>query len=364
MKIIYVDPMSENSLENYDKNLLSNLSNEEVIYFCSKNIETKSIKNTTIIKIYNYKNKNLILKLISYIISQLRLFKYILGEDIKILHFQWIKLYWFDYILFLVLLKNIKNIKIILTAHNVLPHDSGKKFYNIHKKIYKCLDGIIVHNIKTKRELVSEFGIESNKISVIQHGVLDHFEIENKELKSREKIVFGLIGNLQEYKGVDILLEAWQDKEILDNTEIELIIAGKKEIELSYPRNKNIILIDRFLEKTEFEEIIREIDIFVFPYRKISQSGVLLSILRYHKPIIVSNIGGLTEVFDIGKIGWILKENTKEELRKVIKSIIKNKEEVSEIKENHDLWKKIEKHYSWEKIGEKTEKFYIKIIQK
>ena len=56
-------------------------------------------------------------------------------------------------------------------------------------------------------------------------------------------------------------------------------------------------------------------DVLLLPYKEISQSGVLLSGLKYKKTFIVSNVGGLTQPFNLGKVGWVLENNTTSCLR-------------------------------------------------
>lgn len=361
-KIAYVDPMSENSPEIYDKNLLRNMKNINIFYFCSQYIKSEYLKNVNYKKIYNYKNKNLFLKGISYIISQIKLLLFILKNDIEIIHFQWLRLYWIDYLIISIL--KLQNKKVILTAHNLLPHDTGMKYFNIHKKIYKRVHGIIVHESNIKEEINKIFEIEKDKIKIIPHGLSDGINTVNiKESNNIEEkeLTFGLFGTLKEYKGVDILLYSW-DEELQSNKDIQLIIAGKKEMNFSYKENSNIKIMNKFLSEAEVKELLKKIDVFVLPYRKISQSGVLLSVLKYHKPVIVSNVGGLTEPFKIGKIGWILENNNSESLKRIIKMIVNNKKEVNNIKNNKELWEKIEKFYSWEEIGKKTMTYYEEVL--
>lgn len=362
-KLVYVNPMSEYSSEIYDKNLISNIKTMEIYYFCSNYIKNTELENINYIKNYNYKNKNILMKGISYTLSQLKLLLFIIKNKIKIVHIQWLRLYFIDYFLILILRK--LNVKVILTAHNVLPHDTGLKYRAIYKKIYNLLSGIIIHEENGKEELVEIFKINKNKIKVIPHGLIDgiiNLDEPASNIIKKKKINFCLFGVLKEYKGVDILLEAWNDTELQNNSDIQLIIAGKKEMEIKYKNKNNLKIIDRTLSDTEVKELLEKIDVFILPYRKISQSGVLLSILKKHKVIIVSKVGGLTEVFKFGKVGYILEENNYLELRKIIKTIIMNKDELKKIKDNKELWQKIEKYYSWEIIGEKTENFYKEIL--
>jgi len=99
-------------------------------------------------------------------------------------------------------------------------------------------------------------------------------------------------------------------------------------------------------------------DVVLFPYREISQSGLLLTTLAYRKAVIVSNKGGLTQPFLLGKVGWILSELNAVELKNAIEYVSMNKDELDQIETNENLWKKIQNYYSWENIGNQTTKIY------
>lgn len=363
MKMLLVDPMSRNNLGVYDENLIKNINSTEIIFYCNKEFQFENIENVKTIREYDYHKKKSIFKILSYLKSQYKLLQ--LVKNIDILHFQWFKIPLIDYLLIKQLKKN-KNLKVILTAHNVLPHDTGMKYYKIYKKIYNLLDGIIVHTQRTKDEIINKFTISGKKIEVIPHGLLENNiskeKRTEKKLKIREKneIIFSLTGALNNYKGVDLLIEAWSsDQEIYSNKNIKLVIAGKGNVDFSTIKNKkNVIIINRFLSEDELEEVMEETDVAVLPYRKISQSGVLLSILAKKKPILVSDVGGLTQPFELGNLGWIMEEVTSKELLKKIREIVSQKEKIEKIKNDEQLWTKISNYYSWEEIGKKTQKFY------
>lgn len=358
MKIAYVDPISNDSPEEYDINLLENLLDIETIFFTSNLIKTKKIDKVKMKKNYFYHKKRSIFKVVSYIISQIQLLKYIFfNKDIQLIHFQWLRLYSFDYIVLLILKKMKK--KVIITAHNVLPHDSGKKYYNIHKKIYECMDGIIVHEIAAYKEIMENFKIDKDKIVIIPHGIKMEKRLNNKE---RKKIVFTSLGIIKKYKGIDTILEAWQDQELLNNEEVELIIAGRGKIEVKN-NYENIKIINKYLTDNEIINIIEKTDVFLLPYKQISQSGVLMKALSYYKPVIVSNVGGLVEPLKIAKVGWVLEKNNSKCLNKKIKEILRDKNELNQIANNEENWEKIKEYYDWKKIGKETSNFYKKVCE-
>lgn len=357
----FVDPMGYKNLSVYDISLLNNID-LKLEYYTNFNFEYTIAVPTY--KIYSYSEKTGINKLISYTLSQLRLLKNIKKKKPVLVHFQWLKLPWLDIILLKILKRSA--IKTVLTAHNLLPHDSGNKFYKVYKKIYNSVDQIIVHEENSARELVEKFSIPTKKINIIPHGLIslattnqsDVKNISNKlieELNLNNKTIYSFLGGIGHYKGIDLVIKAWN--KISDSTK-HLIIAGKGGgTYLNELVDKdNVTLINRFLSNEEFEAFLEVSDYILLPYRRISQSGVLLSALKKRKKIITTNQGGLTEPLKFGKIGYVLDELSEAELLRVIELAHSEKFEVNTL-----TWKRIEEYYDWKKIGEQTKMLYLSL---
>lgn len=365
MKLFYVDPMSYNNLSKYDKALLNNIPMADKVYFCNSRLDCIGHQGVKIQKIFNYSDKKGAWKEISYIKSMLLVIWKIYRKVPDIVHFQWFKSPAFDYLMILIIKKTTRT-KIVFTAHNVLPHDTGYKFKKIYCKIYQASDSIIVHTNRTKLEIVSRFHIQKEKISVIPHGVLTVGNIESRPSKKTKTdlIEFLFFGNLANYKGIDLLVEAWQSSSILFNCpNIHLTIAGRGEVDFKQIKQcKNVTIVNRFIEEHEVVNIIRRSDVVILPYRKISQSGVLMSVIKYKKAVIVSNVGGLTEPFEMGDIGWIIERLNVACLRETLEKAAKSRKKIQTIQCDEKTWLKIQNHYSWESIGNKTIDTYLKIL--
>ncbi|WP_282180472.1 glycosyltransferase [Maribacter stanieri] len=360
--------MSYNNLGLYDYSLLSNIKNVSVSYFCNLLYDQKKLPNKTY-RLYTYSNKKGIFKIISYFISQLQLIFFCVKNPPAIIHFQWLKIPSMDYYV-LKVLRRFSN-HLILTAHNLLPHNSGDTYYKSYAKIYHSVNTIIVHAEKTKQELIEKFGITPNKIVVIPHGVLDlsseidHTAVSAKvteirqQLKLKDKVVFSVLGGLNEYKGINLIVDAWKDKTLSENKNIQLLIAGAGSVEkvLELATIDNVHIENRYLTDMEFLTYLRVSDFVLLPYKSISQSGVLLSALSEHKRVIVTDVGGLKDPFKFGKIGYVLKEYSINELKL---AILKASETVKEYPKE-TIWNKIEMFYNWSTIGSKTQNLYSSI---
>lgn len=366
-KYFYVDPMSYNNLEVYDLNLLSKFNKKTLYFFGNKKIK-QEIEFTHKL-IYNYSDKRGFNKVVSYFISQLKLFFFILKEKPKLIHFQWFKVPALDFLLLFFINFFFSKVKIVYTAHNILPHDSGDKYSKIYKKIYKLVDRIIVHDINTKVKISNMFKIAINNIKVIEHGLI---KLENKkenftpvlnENSLNNKIVFAFLGHINKYKGIDLLLSAWSStKSLYENSNIELLVVGKggEQYCKEFKKFNNVTVINKYLSNTQFLNVISLSDVVILPYREISQSGVLLTVLNEKKFVIVSNKGGLSNPFKYGNVGWLLEELNSDNIQKLLIEISENFKKGDVIDQN--TMNKIYTAYSWDNISKKTNKLYKLLI--
>ena len=371
--IIYINPQSMRNLSIYDYGVMSEYK-YNVIYICSKYYDYKKPNdNVTQLKLFKYnKISNPILKLLSYIQSLIKIFRVVLSEKPDVIHIQWFRVPLIDFF-FYSLLKTTTRARIVYTAHNILPHNSGKKYFKIFKQAYNMFDKIIVHTQRTKEEICCTFNIPQNRINIIRHGLLemtyDKQLIKNneqtyfEEYKIKDKIVFISLGEQSPYKGIDMLAKIWADTpELRNNLNIVLILAGKqKAIDLPSVKDiENIIVKNKSLSNEEFMFLLHHADVYLLPYRIISQSGALLTVLNEKVPVLVSNVGGLTDPFNIAEIGWIIPANDPSALKDKLIYLTKRPEEIARIKNNKEDWNNIAVAYDWKTISNETLKVYFK----
>jgi len=312
--------------------------------------------------------------------------RYAAKTDSKIFHIQWLNKFAIIDSTLLNIYYRILGKKLIFTAHNI---NAGKRDENDTlmnrlslKIMYNFVDHIIVHTNKMKHQLISEFKIEENKISVIPHGILNispKTKLEKMQareklnIKSKEKILL-FFGIIAPYKGLEFLISAF--KILRDKySDMKLIIAGK--VENNHPDYWNYIerlineysLAEYIIRKTEFipdnevEIYFKSSDILILPYKYIFQTGVLFLSYNFGLPAIVSDVGSLKEEVIEGKTGYIFNPEDAGDLAIKIDDYFKS-----------DLYQNLEKNrisiinfandkYSWEKIGEKTISVYNRLTQ-
>lgn len=269
--------------------------------------------------------------------------------------------------------------KIIITVHNVLPH-AALPYEN--KRLNKFLNGVvlylgdifIVHSTRNIEELHDIFGIPKGKIVRIPIGTSTLFKdsIVTKE-DAREELGLSLegkiilfFGTIREYKGLDILLEAFSYV-TKERGDVFLVIAGSlwgksekyRELIKMENLNKNIKLFIEFIPSDKVKYFYYASDLVVLPYREfMSQSAAGADALAFEKPLIVTDVGGLPELVKDKK--FVVEQNNPRALAEKILLALGDDELLKKLSaDSRDL----AEEYSWDKVGEKTVGLYRCVIR-
>ena len=232
-------------------------------------------------------------------------------------------------------IKSSKNKTLIYAiCDNILPHESytfQKSFIN---SFLSKLDGAIVMSDNVENELVALN--RKIKVDKVFLPILDDLpnKIDKNVARKLEdididKVVLLFFGLIRDYKGLDILLEAISqiDKKLL--SKLTLLIVGEcyenktkyDNIINSYKIKDNIMWINKYVPDSDVNKYFSLADYIVVPYKTSSQSGIIPMSYFYDKPMIGSNIPGISEHINNGKTGFLF--NNSLELQEIITSIIK-----------------------------------------
>jgi glycosyltransferase involved in cell wall biosynthesis len=310
---------------------------------------------------------------------------YLLTSSPGIVHFQWLDRYKLIDRLILPTIARMMGNKVVLTVHNINAGSRDNKDSKINrltlKYLYRISNHLIVHTPLSKSELITEFGTQDSKISVVRHGLNNR--VSHKGLKPREgRELLGIrdnektvlfFGNIDHYKGLDILIKCldFLPDNIINN--FRLLIAGNSKDEnytgkilsdISDSTHSQLINYRIcYIPDEDVEQYFTAADCIVLPYRKIYQSGVIFMAYTFGLPIIVTDIGNFKNDMLEGKTGMIIKENTPEMLSKTITDFFSS-EMYLKLSETRGFIKKwaIE-NYGWESIGKETRNCYQKLFK-
>jgi glycosyltransferase involved in cell wall biosynthesis len=192
---------------------------------------------------------------------------------------------------------------LVLTAHDVLPREPRPGQVAAQARLYERVDSVVVLSEHGRRRLVGEVGVDPAKVEVIAHGVLDHLtRVEPAplppELAAVEVPVVLCFGLLRPYKGLDVLVRAWEGI-----TGAELWIVGRPRMDtaaLHAAAPPGVRFVERFVDGGDAAAFFRRADLAVLPYREIEGSGVLATALAFGLPLLLTDVGSFPEVAATG----------------------------------------------------------------
>lgn len=219
----------------------------------------------------------------------------------KIVHAQWWSWVLAPIYLMILSIAKLRGKKIILTIHNVNPHEKLFIAKFLNNSVIKLADEYVVHSLENKKTFL-EISKTDKPIHIVPHPpiLLPKCNLSLEDLRkkysytSKDKIIL-FFGNIRPYKGLDILLKAMS---LIKDNNIKLIIAGKPWDNFnSYQQiiDKNNLqsrckLILEFISDEQLSELCSLTNIFCFPYKHFdSASGVVSVTSQYPKYTITSD---------------------------------------------------------------------------
>lgn len=220
-----------------------------------------------------------------------------------------------------------KKCKVVAIIDNVIPHEPHFFDKPLSKFFFNGVDSCITLCDSVSAEL-EELCPGKRKIT-IPHPKSSQFG-ERISRGSAEKalglepgyrniLFFGLI---REYKGLDILLEAFEKL----SDKYQLIVAGEpygsfekyQEIIDKSPAKSRIKLFLNYIADSEVKNFFSAADVTVLPYRSATQSGVSNTSDNFEVPMIVTDVGGLKETIGDKGTGLVAEEVNADSVAKAI----------------------------------------------
>ena len=275
--------------------------------------------------------------------------------------------YWMSYFgpsLGYVTRKMKKHCKVISILDNVIPHEP--RFFDTPLTRY-FLKGS--HGSVTLCEAVSEDLLRIRpdaRYTVIQHPLYSHFgnKLPREEAEAKLGISHGkknilFFGLIREYKGLDILIKAF---EMLPTDEYQLIIAGEpygsfdkyQKLIDRLPQEKKVHMSLKYIKDSEVKDYFSAADVAVLPYRSATQSGISSVAYHFEVPMIVTDVGGLKETIGDRGTGLVSPEGTPEAICKETLRFFSDPAINQECIRNIRLEKD---RLSWKTFAEKLEDF-------
>ncbi|MBO7285486.1 MAG: glycosyltransferase family 4 protein [Alistipes sp.] len=255
-----------------------------------------------------------------------------------------------------------RHTKVICQVDNVEPHEHHTTDAMFNRYYLRSVDGFIYMSEQVHGELKS---YTSAPALFSPHPMFEHFGTtidRNTACESlgldpavRYALFFGLI---RDYKGLDTLLEAWAK---FRHKGHKLLIAGEfyasrdKYIDIikRLGLEDDIILHDHFVPDGEVKNYFSASDCVVLPYKTATQSGVTQIAYNFRVPIIVTNVGGLSEIVPDGRVGYVT-ESSIEGVRSALERIY----EGDNLERFREAMTEERKRFSWASMCDRIEELH------
>lgn len=241
----------------------------------------------------------------------------------ELLHAQWWSLPLFPIYYTICLGFKLRKKPVIMTVHNVMPHEHSRIFLMASKLLFGLCDRMIVHTRINKEQLIKHYRIPEQDISVVPHGPLNFFhhpaapsgtgytgaDIQHMKkdlLLPPDKKILLVFGAIRAYKGIDTAIKALAQLRVdVPHSNCHLLIAGKLWSDwgtcakLIHENNlaDHVTVYHDYIPADQVYRFFTVSDLVLLPYRHFdSQTGVGTLATAFRKPMIVTDTGGLPEL--------------------------------------------------------------------
>jgi glycosyltransferase involved in cell wall biosynthesis len=187
-----------------------------------------------------------------------------------------------------------------------------------HRFIYTRTCHAVIAVSEHIRSLLTAAGVPAEKIHVIPDGIEIPPELPSREERARQRRLFDLrddgfvvghIGAFTREKGQDLALEAIRRiAEKLPSVRL-LLVGDGPPATMTRIREQARAMGDRVRILGSLEELtgfFAALDLFIMPSRAEGLGSAALLAMAHGKAVIASRVGGLPEVVEEGRTGWLV----------------------------------------------------------
>ncbi len=210
--------------------------------------------------------------------------------------------------------------QLLALCDNVLPHEKRWGDKKLTQYFTKHISGFITLSEHVSQELQQ---FTKQQILTLFHPINTDLGSPIPKSLARKKLGLSEDGNyilffglVRAYKGLDLLLNSLAN-EGAKSANVKLIIAGEfyedrkkyDDIILKYRLNDQVVIHDHFIAREDIPIYFCAADLLAQTYHTASQSGVTQIAYHFDLPLLVTNIGGLTEMVPHQRVGLVVSKD-------------------------------------------------------
>ena len=253
------------------------------------------------------------------------------------------------------------NARMVVSRRVAFPHRNN--FLTRRKYVGRGIHYIAIS--QAVKQTILDIGVPEQDISIVHSGIdVERFASPDREKAHRlaaelriaeHSFVVGSVGSLVPCKGHSVLVEAFEEVAKSAAAALCLIVGDgpeKPRVEISV-RKKG--LRDRVVfagQREEIPELLSLMDVFVMPSLQEGLGTAALEAMAAAKPVIASNVGGLSEAVVDGRTGFLVAPGEAAALARAILQLMNDPGKMSALASN--AGKHVRDRFSCEAMVEGT----------
>ncbi|MGB5872737.1 MAG: glycosyltransferase [Bacteroidota bacterium] len=226
------------------------------------------------------------------------------------------------------LAKRNHHTRVLFICDNVLPHEQRPFDDTFTRYAFRHVDYFIVQSNAVERDLASFW--PNAIVRNVPHPVYNVFgsPVDKHEARralglTGERILL-FFGYVRKYKGLDVLLDAMP--KVLQSTDVRLLVVGEFYDDESRYRSiveqrglaSHVLFHSEYLPNERVGLYFSAADAVVLPYRSATQSGIAQIAYNFDRPVLATDVGGLSEVVHDDITGYVIPPNQPDALSEAI----------------------------------------------
>jgi glycosyltransferase involved in cell wall biosynthesis len=181
--------------------------------------------------------------------------------------------------------------------------------------------GVVVVPSDAMRGYLVDRGFPATRLRVVHHGI-GLRTVEPSPIREELPLVVGVVGNLEYWKGVDVLVEACGR---LGNR-IRLEVYGDGSLRTELERTAGRLGIDAHFHGwvEDVPELLSRLDVFTLPSRAENAPLVVLEAMASGVPVVAARVGGVPELVEDGDSGLLVEPENVDALTRAIDSLARS----------------------------------------
>lgn len=269
------------------------------------------------------------------------------------------------------IVKRNRKTVVICLADNIIPHEHRPGDRLLTGYFLRQIDGLIA---MSKSVLNDGSSFRKNLVSgFCPHPLFDNYgelleaNVAKQKLNLAPDCIYLLFfGFIRDYKGLDLLIQAFADQR-LRKFPVKLLIAGEfysspePYLKLIHDSQLDDLVELRtdFIPDDQVNLYFSAADMVVQPYKSATQSGVTQIGYHFNKPMLVTNVGGLSEIIPDKKIGYVVEPESAAIANALVDFFENRRKEVFELNIVEE-----KKKFSWKNMADTFISLYNNIKYK